>query len=133
MTSADPCFQAVTCDYGCIFGISNPSLAVKPGEVHYVYRPHSSFLILGGRHSRLYWFYFFNAGNRVNSSHIPRYTKKDEKTLVDKISNDPVLPGLTFGDIYKQKVSSSMTALPEYIYKNGILEELSPLEMLLTR
>lgn len=105
------------CDYGCIFGISNPCTGVAPGDLHSVFRKSASYLVLGGLNSRVYWFYFFNLGKRAYSPLIPRYTKDDEAKLVSERYEDPILPGLTFGDMHKNKISSTMTALPEYVFR----------------
>lgn len=105
------------CDYGCIFGISNPCEGINPGDLHSVFRKSASYLVLGGLGSRVFWFYFFNLGKRVHSPLIPRYTKEDEAKLVSERHNDPILPGLKFGDLLKKKISSTMTALPEYVFK----------------
>ena len=48
---------------------------------------------------------------------IPQYTKEDEAAKIKERQNDPVMPGLTFGDIVERKVSSNMTPLAEYTYK----------------
>lgn len=104
------------CDYSCVFGISTPCPGINPGSLHSVFREHSSYLILGGLH-RTYWFYFFNIGKTVYSPNIPRYTKEDEAKIIQDRLDDAILPNLKFRDIYKNKVSSTLTALPEYAFQ----------------
>ncbi|KAJ9619082.1 hypothetical protein H2204_012793 [Knufia peltigerae] len=89
---------------------------INPGSLHSVFREHSSYLILGGLH-RTYWFYFFNIGKTVYSPNIPRYTKEDEAKIIQDRLDDAILPNLKFRDIYKNKVSSTLTALPEYAFQ----------------
>lgn len=105
------------CDYSCVFGISNPCPGINGGSCHSVFRDHSSYLVLGGLNGRVYWFFFFNLGKRVHSPDIPRYTKEDEDELVQDHFNDHILPDLTFGEMYGRKISSTLTALPEYVFK----------------
>jgi hypothetical protein len=105
------------CDYSCVFGISTPCPGIKGGSLNSVFREHSSYLVLGGLNNRVYWFYFYNLGKRVYSPNVPRYTKDDETAIVKDRLNDRILPNLTFGEIYKNKVSSTLTALPEYAFR----------------
>lgn len=105
------------CDYSCVFGISNPCPGIKAGSLHSVFRDHASYLVLGGLNDRVYWFYFYNLGKTVHSPNIPRYTKEDEHNIIKDRLNDPILPTLTFGALYKNKVSSTLTALPEYVFR----------------
>jgi len=71
----------------------------------------------GGPNGRVYWFYFYKLPKRLHSPNIPRYTKDDEAKLIAQRANDNILPDLKFGELVKRKVSSNLTALPEYVYK----------------
>ncbi|OAL56022.1 FAD-binding domain-containing protein [Pyrenochaeta sp. DS3sAY3a] len=113
--SSEP--TAMPCDYGCIFGISNPCPGIKAGDLNSVFRKKSSYLVIGGKGDRVYWFYFFHIGKRTHSPNIPHYTKDQETALLKERAGDAILPGLSFGDLVKAKISSTMTALPEYVFK----------------
>ena len=65
----------------------------------------------------MYWFYFFKLSKTVYGTGIPVYTKADEARIIKERENDNILPDLRFGDLIKQKISSTLTPLPEYVYK----------------
>ncbi|EKG09674.1 Monooxygenase FAD-binding protein [Macrophomina phaseolina MS6] len=47
---------------------------------------------------------------------IPRrYTKEEEKAVAEKYRDDPISGPAKFGDLYKNKMSSVLTALPEFV------------------
>ncbi|KAI9745064.1 MAG: hypothetical protein M1818_001342 [Claussenomyces sp. TS43310] len=108
---------AAACDYSCIFGISKPCKGIEPGGLHSIFRHKSSYLVNGGPNGRVYWFYFYKLPKKVCGSNIPVYTKADEDRVIKERENDKILPDLTFGDLIKQKITSTMTPLPEYVYK----------------
>ncbi|KAF2804993.1 FAD-binding domain-containing protein [Mytilinidion resinicola] len=109
--------EAVPCTYGCIFGISKPCAGIEPGGLHSIFRVDNSYLVNGGPNGRVYWFYFFKLPKKVYGSDIPRYTKEEEAKLLAARANDNILPNLKFGHLVKEKITTNMTALPEYIFK----------------
>ncbi|GKT61946.1 FAD binding domain-containing protein [Colletotrichum tofieldiae] len=76
-----------------------------------------SYLIIGGPNDRVYWFLFVNMGQTYRGIEPPRFTKEDEETLVNKHQNDKIAESTTFQDLYSHKVTSVLTALPEYVFK----------------
>ncbi|PQE09701.1 FAD binding domain-containing protein [Rutstroemia sp. NJR-2017a BBW] len=107
----------VRCDYSCIFGISNPIEGLEPGNLHSVFREKTSYLINGGPKGRVYWFFFFKHPQTLHGSDIPRYTKEEEAKMFEDHKSDPITPEITFGDLLKKRITSTLTALPEYVYK----------------
>lgn len=73
-----------------------------------------SYLVIAGPGGRIYWFLFVRLSRRAYGDAIPKYTKDDEQTLAKEHSLDPIVPGITFGDIYEVKTSSVLTPLHEY-------------------
>ncbi|TGO47132.1 hypothetical protein BOTNAR_0542g00040 [Botryotinia narcissicola] len=114
--------NALPCDYSCIFGISNPIPGLEPGNLHSVFREQSSYLINGGPESRVYWFYFFKHPTTLYGRDIPRYTKADEAAVLQAHENDPITPDISFKVLQDRKISSTLTALPEYVYKKWHFE-----------
>jgi hypothetical protein len=51
---------------------------------------------------------------RAYGDNIPKYTKDDEQTLAKEHATDPIIPGVTFRDVYERKTSSVLTPLHEY-------------------
>ncbi|ATZ46386.1 hypothetical protein BCIN_01g09920 [Botrytis cinerea B05.10] len=116
--------NAPPCDYSCIFGISNPVPGLEPGNLHSVFREQNSYLINGGPEGRVYWFYFFKHPSTLYGSAIPRYTKADEAAVLKAHENDPITPEITFKVLQERKISSTLTALPEYVYKKWFFERI---------
>ncbi|EXJ78155.1 hypothetical protein A1O3_09316 [Capronia epimyces CBS 606.96] len=115
--SVAPEIDRVPCDYCCIFGISNPCKGIEPGQVNSVFRHKVSYLVIGGPYGRVYWFCFVKLPKRLYTSDIPRFTKEDEAQLLAKRTNDKILPNLVFGELFKRKITSNMTALHEHVYE----------------
>ncbi|KAL2680355.1 hypothetical protein Neosp_007952 [[Neocosmospora] mangrovei] len=109
--------EDLPCDYNCIFGISRPCQGIVPGGLHEVFRHGSSYLISGGQNGRVYWFRFEKLPQRLHGTQIPRYTQKDLEEVLDRASNDPILPGLTFSALIENRITAVLTPLPEYVYK----------------
>lgn len=63
-------------------------------------------------------------GKTLHGSEIPRYTKEDEEKLVKEHWDDYITPTLQFSDLYKHKISSVYTALPEYVYKKWYFQRI---------
>ncbi|KAF7906736.1 hypothetical protein EAF00_001015 [Botryotinia globosa] len=116
--------NALPCDYSCIFGISNPIPGLEPGNLHSVFREQNSYLINGGPEGRVYWFYFFKHPTTLYGRDIPRYTKADEVAVLQAHENDPITPDISFKVLQDRKISSTLTALPEYVYKKWHFERI---------
>lgn len=76
-----------------------------------------SYLVISGPQGRVYWFLFVNMGKTYYGPEPPRFTKEDEEALVNEHMNDKIVENRTFRDLYSTKISSVLTALPEYVFK----------------
>lgn len=63
-------------------------------------------------------------GKTLYGSEIPRFTKEDEEKLVKEHWDDHITPSLKFSDLYKHKISSVYTPLPEYVYKKWYFQRI---------
>ncbi|GKT69016.1 FAD/NAD(P)-binding domain-containing protein [Colletotrichum tofieldiae] len=111
------CKLEIACSYACIFGISMGKTGIDPGTLHSIYNEKHSFLVGGGPGGRTYWFLVVHLGKTFYGSQIPRYSKEAEKELAEKHWTCPITPGVRFSDLYKRKVKSVYTTLPEYVSK----------------
>ncbi|KAF5965342.1 hydroxylase [Fusarium bulbicola] len=109
--------EAPPCENSCIFGISNPCPGINPGDLHCVFRNSSSYLVTGGPQGRVYWFRFQKLKKKVHGSAIPRYSEKDLQKALSESADDNLLPNLKFSTLVENKVSTVMTPLVEYVYK----------------
>ncbi|KAH8661730.1 FAD binding domain-containing protein [Ilyonectria robusta] len=102
--------------YKCIFGIS----VMKDWDhtaIQTNLNKNFSYLIIGGPNDRVYWFLLVNMGQTYRGKEPPRFTKQDEEALVNEHRNDRIAELTTFQDLYSKKVTSVLTALPEYVFK----------------
>lgn len=60
---------------------------------------------------------FQNIGNKYEGEELPHFSKQDEETLAKEHWNDQVTENIKFGDMYAARISSVLTALPEYVFK----------------
>ncbi|KIX00081.1 uncharacterized protein Z518_10218 [Rhinocladiella mackenziei CBS 650.93] len=109
--------SCVPCDYGCIFGISNPCEGIEPGASNSVFRKHEFYIVNGGPEGRVYWFYFYKLVQRAYGDDIPVYTKEDEKNLLAMRANDNITPTLKFKTLVERKISLALVPLQEYVFR----------------
>jgi hypothetical protein len=107
----------VPCDYGCVFGISNPCEGIQPGASNSVFKKHESYVINGGPAGRVYWFYFYKLTQRAFGDDIPTYTKEDEDRIIKERANDNITPTLKFKTILDRRVTSVLVPLQEYVFR----------------
>ncbi|KAJ5112244.1 hypothetical protein N7532_000289 [Penicillium argentinense] len=109
--------DALPATYACIFGISRGVSGIEKGTLTSVFNEHFSYLVPSGPGDRTYWFLVRNMGKALHGSEIPRFTKDEEESLAREHWDDCITPNLRFSELYKNKISSVYTALPEYVYK----------------
>ncbi|EOD44034.1 putative fad binding domain protein [Neofusicoccum parvum UCRNP2] len=107
---------AMPCDYKCIFGISVLK-SFEPRSTNSIFHKNFSYLVISGPQNRVYWFLFVNLGKTHYGPEIPRFNKKQEEELAKEHWNDKVSEDTTFGDLYEARISSVLTALPEYVFE----------------
>ncbi|KAJ5295636.1 hypothetical protein N7508_010457 [Penicillium antarcticum] len=116
--------SALPATYSCIFGISEGAKGIEKGTLHSVFNEHFSYLVPSGPGDRTYWFLVLNMGKTLYGDDIPRFTKADEEAVAKQHWNDRITPDLQFSDLYKSKVASVHTALPEYVYKKWYFQRM---------
>ncbi|KAH7142131.1 FAD-binding domain-containing protein [Dactylonectria macrodidyma] len=109
--------SSVPCDYGCVFGISNPCKGIEPGASNSVFKKHESYIVNGGPEGRVYWFYFFKLAQRAYGDDIPSYSKEDEERILKQRENDNITPNLKFKELLDNKISSVLVPLQEYVFR----------------
>lgn len=81
-------------------------------------------LIFGGPGGRVYWFLFEKLQQIAYGDDVPRYTKQDERNLVEKHRSDMITEEVTLGDLYDSSLSSGMTALHDWTFKRWHLQRI---------
>ncbi|RAL63109.1 hypothetical protein DID88_004193 [Monilinia fructigena] len=69
-------------------------------------------------------FYLFKNPQTFYGPDIPRYTKEDEAKVLKEHENDPITPEISFKVLQERKITSTLTALPEYVYKKWYYERI---------
>ncbi|KAF3760406.1 FAD/NAD(P)-binding domain-containing protein, partial [Cryphonectria parasitica EP155] len=107
----------------CIFGISIVEDFEKATATT-VFGKRFSYLVIAGPRHRVYWFLFQKIDKKHYGTDLPRYTKQDEEALVKDHWNDQLTDKHVFGDLYKAKISSTLTPIPEYIFKKWYFDRI---------
>lgn len=116
--------KALPATYSCIFGISEGVEGIEKGTMHSVFNEHFSYLVPSGPGDRTYWFLVLNMGKTYYGDDIPRLSKAQEEAVAKEHWNDRITPTLQFSDLYKSKIASVHTTLPEYVYKKWYFQRM---------
>jgi 2-polyprenyl-6-methoxyphenol hydroxylase-like FAD-dependent oxidoreductase len=110
---------AISSEYRCLFGISNPVKGMKLGSTENVFRPGSSTMVICSKDYRLYWFYFEKYPKKLAWNEIPRYSSQDAEDFAASNADAFILPRgeVKFSDIWKAKTSAALVALEEAEFK----------------
>ncbi|KAJ5782517.1 hypothetical protein N7457_004291 [Penicillium paradoxum] len=109
--------SALPATYACIFGISEGLEGIDKGTMSSVFNRGHSYLTASGPGKRSYWFLLYNLGKTYYGADIPRFTKEDEERVAKEHWDDHITPTLKFSSLYKSKIASAFSSLPEYSYK----------------
>ena len=74
------------------------------------------YFVIGGPGGRVYWFFFINMGGKKYGDDIPRFTKQDEDLIYQEHKNDKIVGAITFGDLYTNRIISTLTPLHEHVF-----------------
>ncbi|KAJ6481201.1 FAD binding domain-containing protein [Mycena vitilis] len=107
----------IPCDYLCIFGISRNVPGFITSSVQSILGHNSSYLVIDGPGSRVYWFLFVKNEQTLRGDEIPRSFSAEEcKALAEKHWNDPINESVKFGDLYEKHTSAVLTSIPEFVH-----------------
>lgn len=90
--------------------------ATLDGGQHMVYYKGWTYLICAAPGNRTYWFLFESLPATVHGKDIPRYSKEDEAVLVKEHYGDSVTEFTTFGQIYDNRIISTLVPLEEHVF-----------------
>lgn len=117
---------AIQCQYRCMFGISRRAEGIPDNASFKCFHKGRSYLSSGGQDGKIYWFVFVKNPELTIHSNIPRYTAEDAANLAAEIADDPLFHGLTFKDLYTNRLTCVLVPLEEFVlkrcfYKRAIL------------
>lgn len=70
-----------------------------------------------GKNGRLYWFVIQKLNQKYTYPHFPRYTKDDTRIAAEELKHLPFHKHLTFGQLWENRETASMTTLEENTFK----------------
>lgn len=105
-------------DYSCVFGISTNLPALPAGHDQRVFDKDVSFIVVGGHEGRLYWFFFAKFEKRCYAPNIPKFTKADAESHVQRYLQAKITEDVTFGDLWERRTIFSYVPLEEYLLEN---------------
>ncbi|KAF4509317.1 hypothetical protein G6O67_005582 [Ophiocordyceps sinensis] len=108
--------DGVSCHYRCSFGIAQDVDGWPDGDQCFTTGRGHSFLVVSGPERRCYWFMFDRLPDVKLGKDIPRYGKEDEARLVRRYAHLPIMEGLTFGQMYAKRITSTLTPLHEVVF-----------------
>ncbi|OLN94167.1 FAD-dependent urate hydroxylase 5 [Colletotrichum chlorophyti] len=101
----------------CIFGISNRPSNFPPGtNQESALSRGRCYLAVSGPGERVYWFFFVALRETRYGSSIPRFSKEEETALARCHLSDLITGGMTFGDLYENRIASTLVALEEHVF-----------------
>ncbi|KAJ2988242.1 hypothetical protein NUW58_g4083 [Xylaria curta] len=100
----------------CIFGISRRPIGLPTTDIQIsAFYNGCTYVMFSGAGDRLYWF-LISKMEKAFGKDIPRFTKEDEAHLAAQHLDDYVTDTVTFGDIYKVRITSTLVALQEHVF-----------------
>ncbi|KAJ6008245.1 Monooxygenase FAD-binding [Penicillium herquei] len=111
------------CTYRCIFCIGPTPEGVRDDQAIKTYYKGRSYLCLGGQ-NRKFYFCLFEKVEKTRGSSIPRYTGEECDALAAKYSNDILIPGITWGDLYKTRTSQTLLPIHEGLLQKCFYERI---------
>ncbi|CAG9989123.1 unnamed protein product [Clonostachys byssicola] len=109
--------EQVACHYKCSFGIAQNVTQWHNSEQCFTIGHGTTFLVASGPQNRVYWFLFVRLPKILYGKDIPRYTKDDEAKFVEEYQGFVITENLTFGQVYSQRLTSTLTPLHEIVFQ----------------
>ncbi|KAL7266526.1 hypothetical protein RUND412_010928, partial [Rhizina undulata] len=106
----------MSAEYCCIFGISEPVDGYLEGNGDTMSNDSFSILTGTGLGGRLFWFVFIKMEKKYYAPNIPRFTKADCEKMAQKFFKAKITDTLTFEDIWKNRISDTLTSLEERVH-----------------
>ncbi|KAJ5332659.1 FAD/NAD(P)-binding domain-containing protein [Penicillium brevicompactum] len=107
----------LTAEFRCIFGISSPIKGLNAGEQVNSILNGVTIVTIHGKNGRLYWFVIQKLDQKYTYPHFPRYTKDDTRVAAEQLKHLRFHKHLTFGQLWGNRETASMTTLEENTFK----------------
>ncbi|KAL5334674.1 hypothetical protein BJX70DRAFT_377411 [Aspergillus crustosus] len=107
--------EAFTVEYVCVFGISEHLSTLQAGEHINSYSEGLSVITFHGKEGRVFWFLLAKLPQLSTYPNTPRFSASDAAAFCHRFAGFRVSEDICVSDLWKNKTSSSITALEEGI------------------
>ncbi|KAE8391142.1 FAD/NAD(P)-binding domain-containing protein [Aspergillus alliaceus] len=108
---------SLTVEFRCMFGISSAIKGLNVGEQVNKFLDGLTIVTIHGKKGRVYWFVIQKLSRKYIYPNGPRYTADDINAAAEVLRNIQVHQDITFGQIWENRETVSMTALEENTLK----------------
>ncbi|KAL3424914.1 FAD binding domain-containing protein [Phlyctema vagabunda] len=113
---------AMTSEYRCLFGISNPVPGMHGAITHRTFAEGWSSLVILGKNERCFWFLFEKLDRRYQANELPRFTQEDKEKFVSTFRNRHVNGRTRFNALWKEVITSHLVCLEEAQHETWTLD-----------
>lgn len=110
-------YTGLTAEFRCIFGISSGIKGLEVGEQVNALFDGLTFITIHGKDGRVYWFVIQKLDRKYTYPNCPRYTKHDTSVTAEELRNIRFFQDITFGKLWDNRETASMTVLEEGTFK----------------
>lgn len=107
----------LTAEFRCIFGISSAIKGLNVGEQVNALYDGLTIVTIHGKNGRVYWFVIQKLDKKYTYPNCPRYTKHDTSVAAEELRNMQFYRDITFGQVWENRETASMTVLEENTFK----------------
>ncbi|CAK3773367.1 FAD binding domain [Lecanosticta acicola] len=109
----------MTAEFICLYGISNSVPGIHQGDLGNVNGKGSSFLVIGGKDGRVFWFYFEKLDKvyHYHESDFPRYSREDAEKLAEKMLWRLCYGKISFRTVWEQRLSYTLVPMEEALFE----------------
>ncbi|KAF5667327.1 FAD binding domain-containing protein [Fusarium heterosporum] len=104
------------CHYLCSYGIAQDVPGWVPSDQCTVLGEGHSQLVVSGPDRKTYWFFFSKLPETKHGADIPMCSKETEEEFVRKYAEVAITEKVTFGQVYANRLFSTLTPLHEYVF-----------------
>ncbi|KAL4885604.1 hypothetical protein BJY04DRAFT_205340 [Aspergillus karnatakaensis] len=114
--------EAMSCEYSCLFGISEPTPGLADGSEHRTFGEGWSFMHIVGKQKRVYWFLFKRLDRKYAASEIPRFDQSMVGQFVEPFLDNPASDTVPFREVYKRVITYRLVPLEEAWYDHWAID-----------
>ncbi|KAF4997653.1 hypothetical protein FGRMN_3685 [Fusarium graminum] len=109
-------FNKQECHYICSYGIAQDVPGWVAGDQCTVLGEGHSQLVVSGPDRKTYWFFFSKLPETRYGTDIPTCSKEMEEEFVSKYAEVAITEKVTFGQVFANRLFSTLTPLHEYVF-----------------